>query len=166
MSRHILQGLALLLILATSLTLKQIKYGHDHRQWLVELDRPLKQAFQRSGFTSSDLQVTHGGFASLYVFTKAGCPTYQVLSLRNTEDGIASAFRHRVMTESQEEPVILLDGRIHESLPVLELYRSILSHEMDRLMGLPAHAGSFLVHPDPRRATTACQLNLDALKAD
>ncbi|MEK6787838.1 MAG: hypothetical protein AABY68_02660 [Pseudomonadota bacterium] len=164
MSRHILHALGLLLILAVSLTLKQVKYANDHKQWALELDLPLKQAFRLSGFNANDLQVTHGGFASLYVFNKAGCPNYEVLSLRNTEDGIASAFRHRVMKNDHDEPVILLDGRIYSTLSMLHLYRSIFRHETGRLLGLPAEAGSFMIHPDPRLATAACQLNLDALK--
>lgn len=166
MTRNVLNAVGLLLVLLVSLTLKQVKYANDKQQWTAELDRPLKDAFRASGFKVHHLNVTHGGFASLYVFKKAGCPRYQVLSLRNTEDGIAAAFRHRVMAGNNDEPVTLLDGNIYEKLPLGHLYRSILRNELNRLTGAPVQAGSFLVHPDPRAASANCQLDLTSLQPD
>ena len=165
MTRKVLRVLGLLLLLFVSLTLKQIKYANDQQQWTIELDRPLKDSFRASGFKAHNLNVTHGGFASLYVFKKAGCADYQVLSLRNTEDGIAAAFRHRVMLSSNDEPIILLDGKIYKTLPLLQLYRSTFQNELGRLTGAPIQAGSFLMHPDPRDARANCQLDLTPLPA-
>lgn len=162
MTSHRTRAFALMVLAGLSLGMKELKYRHDRQVLAHGQDVALKHLMARSGYQPRHWEVSHGGMAGSYRFTRQGCPDLLVLSLRNSEDGVVSAYRERVNAAvgRNTSPVYVIEGRVYTEIPYGRLYTSLVRDEARRLLDLPRYPASFMSHPDPRSLPALCRPEL------